>query len=176
LLQGDLKEADFSERLSAFSLEFAKNGTWDNQAEKAKMAEWVPGNQGYGMEMIRDNILSWGLSSSVPEFGKYLYRYWITNWGLDECSNENDGSVIEQHLSYDYLPCGLCDGSEELANTAPYICKGKDGVWRSASLHVDVIYENGVWRAKTEDEVREHCQRLIQLVGLETAAEVGCPI
>jgi hypothetical protein len=174
LLQGELNEGEFLQRLTKFSKSIEETGRWDNEAEKDKMAEWVRGNQGYGMEMIRDNILSWELSSSVPDFGKYLYRYWITNWGLDDCSNENDGSIIEHHLSYDYLPCGICDGSGEFANTMPYICK--DGTWCQASFHVDVIYENGVWRAKTEDEVREHCQRLIQEIGLETAAEVGCLI
>ncbi len=41
LLQRNLSEGNFSEQLSAFSLEFAEDGVWENESAKAAMAYWA---------------------------------------------------------------------------------------------------------------------------------------
>jgi hypothetical protein len=167
MLLGNLGEADFTQRLMNFSQAIRENGTWDNDAEKAKMADAASGNKEY--KDIKDNILAWGLSTEVPEFGKYMYNYWITNWGFGNCSGENDGLVKERKYKADYghpLPYGT-----ELAD--PYICK--DGVWRRAedrevicddhpSIEGGLPYCLGGWRARTVDEFREYCRQIEQEV------------
>jgi len=45
LLQGDLTEGQFTERLADFSLGFRETGVWDNKKEKDAIAEWAFNNK-----------------------------------------------------------------------------------------------------------------------------------
>jgi uncharacterized protein (TIGR02145 family) len=89
LMQGDLSEGEFSQRLTDFALSLKTSGKWDSGAEKNKMADWASGAD---LDGISNNILAWGLSAEVPGFGKYVYGYWVASYGLGECnaSNERD--------------------------------------------------------------------------------------
>jgi hypothetical protein len=58
LLLGDLREADFTQRLMNFSQGIRNNGEWENEEEKTKMADWVSGDLG---------------SMSITNVGKYCY-------------------------------------------------------------------------------------------------------
>jgi len=81
LLQGDLSEGLFSQRLTNFSQAIRNGGTPD-ESVMAAMADWAAGADLSG---IRNSILSWGLSSDVPDFGKYVYDYWVSGYGLGNC-------------------------------------------------------------------------------------------
>jgi hypothetical protein len=87
LLLGDLSEADFTQRLMNFSQAIRTGGAWNDEAEKAKMAEWALDIELKGLERvaIRGNILGWGLSSAIPNFEKFMSSYWVAN----HCSGNN---------------------------------------------------------------------------------------
>jgi len=106
LLQKDLGEGEFSMQLAEFSLAFAEIGTWDNETAKAAIADWALSADLGG---IRSNILAWGLSSDVPDFGKHMTAYWTAHFGLGVCNYELQGTFKEPY----------------------YICN--DGFWKKAN-------------------------------------------
>lgn len=68
LLQGDLSEAELSERLANFARDIEEDGEWNDDSTRMKIADWV-NHQNF--EQIRSNIESWNLGT-VPEFEKYV--------------------------------------------------------------------------------------------------------
>jgi hypothetical protein len=96
LLRGNLLEAEFTERLADFRLSLSETGEWKNEAEKTKMADWAKNSEEARMVDIKSNILSWGLSSEVSGFEKYVNDYWTSNYGWGKCKAENQGEVKEE--------------------------------------------------------------------------------
>ena len=90
LLQGDLSEGEFSQRLTNFAQSIKESGKWNNETAKTDMADW-----GSGMDLasIKNAILDWGLSSDVPDFGKYISGYWVGNYGLGVCNTETHRNI-----------------------------------------------------------------------------------
>jgi uncharacterized protein (TIGR02145 family) len=85
LLLGDLSEADLTQRLMNFSQAIKNGGTWDNEEAKGAIAAWIADAN---FTNIRNNILSWNLSSDVPAFEKYANEYWTKITGLGECNGK----------------------------------------------------------------------------------------
>jgi uncharacterized protein (TIGR02145 family) len=113
LLQGNLSEGKFTERLADFSLGFRETGVWDNETVKNAMADWA---EKTNLISIKDNILDWNLSSSVPDFEKfasdYWYTYWYTNNGLGVCNADLQGSIKKSNRGVNYI----CKGKVWLVN------------------------------------------------------------
>jgi len=128
LLQGDLSEAQFVERLTDFRLGFKETGAWNSNAAKDAMANWAWAAGGLGG--IRDNILRWNLSSSVPDFEKFVNNYWYASYGLGVCDAEKEGE-FKSYTNTDAY------GS----NTYYYTCKNK--VWEKADKYDHDIYQLG---------------------------------
>ncbi|GBU24421.1 hypothetical protein R83H12_01051 [Fibrobacteria bacterium R8-3-H12] len=82
LLLGNLSEADFTQRLMNLAQAIRNGAAW-SETEKAAMADWASVAD---LASINSNILAWGLSSAVPDFEKYVYGYWVGNYGLGECN------------------------------------------------------------------------------------------
>jgi len=90
LLQGDLSEGEFSQRLTSFSQAIRDGGTPSDEVMEA-MADWsILTSHGLG---IRNLILEWGLSDEVPNFEKYMYAYWTLKYELGVCDEETYGSM-----------------------------------------------------------------------------------
>jgi len=201
LLQGELSEGQFVERLADFNLGFKETGAWDNKTAKDAMANWAAGQiQGGGSDYceytptseypincwpmptddmceygrlvktcsnpnigktpttpqdfakIRNNILGWNLSPSVPDFGKFLNNYWYVNYGLGTCDASSQNSIKSSNKKVDYIcknsawvvateyerdtyKWGACSKEGEIkegqASNKKYICKDK--AWALAS-------------------------------------------
>jgi hypothetical protein len=151
LLQSDLSEGEFSQRLTNFSQAIKNGGSWENEEAKSAMADWassidlpqlfcrynggqdncwkMPTNDGcisgqlvpncsYSDETftkasyIKHNILSWGLSSEVPYFEKYMRDYWTKAYGLGSCDASNEREIKRVYKSF----------------TLHYVCE--DGLWK----------------------------------------------
>jgi len=82
LLGSCFNEADFTQRLMNLSTAIRAGGGWNDEAAKKAMAEWAGGAL---LGKIRNNILSWGLSSTVPDFEKFVSNYWVRHY----CSENN---------------------------------------------------------------------------------------
>jgi hypothetical protein len=90
LLQGDLSEGEFSQRLTDFAQSIKENGKWENETAKTDMADW---SSGMDLASIKNAILDWGLSSDVPDFGKYVSGYWVGNYSLGVCNTETHRNI-----------------------------------------------------------------------------------
>jgi hypothetical protein len=88
LLQGDLGEGEFSQRLTDFAQSIKENGTWDNE-NRSKLVN------GFSYGYINNAILSWELSSEIPDYEKYVKNYIISFLG--ECTEEKWGLNKKLH-------------------------------------------------------------------------------
>lgn len=90
MLQGNRSEGDLVEVLTKFSLDLEKDGTWDDEALKANVADWASAAD---LKQIRANIESWNFADSVPEFEKYVKNFWWHVFGLGVCDAAVEDSV-----------------------------------------------------------------------------------
>ncbi len=90
MLQGNRSEGDLVEVLTKFSLDLEKDGTWDDEALKANVADWASDAD---LKQIRTNIESWNFADSVPEFEKHVKNFWWQVFGLGVCDAAVEDSV-----------------------------------------------------------------------------------
>ena len=96
LLQGDEDIAEFTERLGKFAMELAQSGSWNDSVTKTTIADWACEREQRNMYgAIRENILKWGITDSLPDFEKYANLFWADNYGLGKCSDANKGDTAQ---------------------------------------------------------------------------------
>ena len=114
LLQGNEDVAGFSERIAKFTTEFAQEGSWNDSITRAAIADWACERKQRNMyAIIRENILGWGYTDSLPDFEKYVNQFWADNYGLGKCSDSNKGDTAQNtnSLSTRTGETFACDGS-----------------------------------------------------------------
>jgi len=159
LLQGNLGEGEFSQRLTNFAQSVRISGKWENETAKAAIADWA-----YTADLagIRSNITGWGLSSEVPDFEKCVTDYWATAYGLGGCGSANEGEVkkdnrdiyricktgnwavasILEYDTYQWVCSDVNIGEIKAGRVSnkEYVCKYD--VWREASYKDKYCFEN----------------------------------
>ncbi|MBR5693497.1 MAG: fibrobacter succinogenes major paralogous domain-containing protein [Fibrobacter sp.] len=96
LLQGDEDVAEFTERIAKFAIKFAQEGSWNDSLTRATIADWACEREQRNMYgIIRQNILKWGITDSLPDFEKYANQFWADNYGLGKCSDANKGDTAQ---------------------------------------------------------------------------------
>lgn len=129
LMQGDLSEAGFSERLADFAYDIEDDGVWDDSVTAMKVADWASArSEGDYYASIRKNMEDWELSDTIPEFEKSIDKFWWGNYGLGDCDKKAEGELREN-----------TNGLSELARTT-FRCK--EGRWLKR------IYED--WKPYTD--------------------------
>ena len=94
LLQGDRTVPELSELLTKIAKDMEKDGTWDDVSTIGSIADWAAQAEVSGrLDVIRNNVKKWGLSSMVPDFEKYIRHFWTTKLGLGECTKDSVGIV-----------------------------------------------------------------------------------
>jgi uncharacterized protein (TIGR02145 family) len=131
------------------------------------MADWAAGSN---ESSIKNSILSWELSSSVPNFEKYVKNYWYANYDLGACNASLEGSIKSNPNGVNYICKGnawaradeyerdtyqwVCSTQGEIkdgqVSGAKYICKGSD--WVLASEFEIDTYK---WVCSTEGEIKD---------------------
>lgn len=112
LMQGDLNEADFSERLADYAADMETDGKWDDSKTATEIADWAAAKSlGKNLSYIREKITNWGLSADVPAFEKYVDNFWWQNYGLGTCNKKREGEVKknENTLSRNYSTYFICE-------------------------------------------------------------------
>ena len=120
LMQSDLSEGDFSERLADYAADIESDGIWNDAKTATEIADWASNRSLTGtLTAIRNNIAGWGLAADVPAFEKYVDRYWWQVYSLGFCNKDREGEVkaAENALSGN--------------NGVHFICG--DGAWRKAT-------------------------------------------
>ncbi|MCL2207765.1 MAG: hypothetical protein FWB90_06705 [Fibromonadales bacterium] len=132
LLQSNLGEGEFSQRLTNFSQAIRNGGSWNDEEAKTAIADWA---SGANLSSIRSNITGWGLASDVPAFEKYVRDYWAVNYGLGECNAESK-DVMKQNANASSSKRAnhyICNGSYWESTLPTLVCsnfsgKGYDGI------------------------------------------------
>jgi len=153
LLQGNLPEGEFSQRLANFSQSIRSNGTWSDEAKKTELADWAYGANFGG---IRSNILGWGLASVVPDFEKYVYDYWVSSYGLGACGVSNDSEIKKSNRDVSYI-CksgNWIAASEYEKDIYQWACSSANvgEIKKGNASSKDYVCENNTWRIATNEE------------------------
>ena len=96
LMQSDLSEGDFSERLADYAADIESDGIWNDAKSATEIADWASNRSLTGtLTAIRNNIAGWGLSADVPTFESYVNNFWWQNYGLGICDAKREGEVLK---------------------------------------------------------------------------------
>ena len=120
LMQSDLSEGDFSERLADYAADIESDGIWNDAKTATEIADWA--NALWlrsGLAIIRENIVKWDLSADVPAFEKYVNNFWWQNYGLGICDAKREGEVLKNQ------------NTASVNADVYYICKSN--LWQVAS-------------------------------------------
>lgn len=130
LMQGNLKEADFSERLNDYAQDIEADGVWDDAVTATQVADWAAEQGlGAGLVSIRGNVQAWNSLAGVPDFEKYVNNFWYQNYGLGTCDKKREGEVKKNQ-----------NAASVRANEY-FICKS--GTWHIATtLEFDTYKQN----------------------------------
>ena len=130
LMLRDLNEADLTELLIKFATDIESDGIWNDESAKARIADWAAVADLNGdLATIRSNIVKWNFGT-VPEFEKYIRNFWYTNYGLNECSSDNEAVVLATKNEF----------SARFGSQTRYICK--DGAWIEATDFEKDFYQS----------------------------------
>lgn len=109
----------------------AGSGNWDDWNSRAHLADWLMAlDLSGGYEKIRKNVAGWGLGE-VPDFEKYLRKFWTSEYQFPPCNASNDGMV--NHIGYsqsDYFGCNYQDTTKTRVR---FTCDASLGRWRAAT-------------------------------------------
>lgn len=138
LMQGNLKEADFSERLNDYAQDIEADGVWDDAVTATQVADWAAEQGlGAGLVSIRGNVQAWNSLAGVPDFEKYVNNFWYQNYGLGTCDKKREGEVKKNQ-----------NAASVRANEY-FICKS--GTWVVAS---DLEKDTYKWEAGKDADVK----------------------
>ena len=153
MMQNNVNVADFTERIGKIALELAEKGSWEDMDARTAIADGACEMAQRNMySIIRENILKWGLSDSLPDFEKYIDMFWIDNYGLGKCSNSNKGDTAQNTntLSKRAGEKFVCDGSNWIT-TDKTLYKGVFGTLtdeRDGHTYKTVQIGKQVWMAE----------------------------
>jgi len=185
LLQGDLTEGQFTERLADFNLGFKETGTWDSKTAKDAMANWAAGSNA--------NYSSTGGSGDFCDYGptpEYPNNCWPmptedmceTGKLVKSCSNSGNTSgtatsslakvrsnILGWNLSsavpdfekfvnnYWYVNYGLGNCDASLQNSIKSSNKKVDYICKDKAWAVATEYERDTYQldCKEEGEIKE---------------------
>lgn len=139
MMQGDLKEADFSERLDNYARDIETDGVWDDKNTATFIADWASEKSlSGGLASVRANVEKWGQLFGVPPFEKYVNNFWWQNYGLGTCDAKREGEVK------------INSNALSANNGVHFICN--NGGWRVAT---DLEKDTATWGAgKFDGEIR----------------------
>ena len=168
LMQGNLSEADFTERLNDYATDIETDGMWGDTKTATKIADWASSKSlGGELENIRNNIAKWDISTDVPAFEKYVDNFWWQNYGLGTCDKKRNGEILQNtnKQSETFKTYFICDNNAwRLATVLEYdtykwIDPTKRDTTKDAAVRYgDVIktncyvFEDKKWRSGNEND------------------------
>ena len=168
LMQGDLSEADFTERLNDYATDIETDGMWGDTKTATKIADWASSKSlGGELENIRNNIAKWDISTDVPAFEKYVDNFWWQNYELGSCDKKRNGEILQNtnKQSETYKTYFICDNNAwRLATVLEYDTykwidpTRRDTTKDAAVRYGDVIktncyvFEDKKWRSGNEND------------------------
>lgn len=145
LVQGKLSEGDVVLLMANLSEDIAEDGSWDNDSVKTKIAD-VAFNM--NLQKVRSNMESWNLGDSIPNFEKYVKRFWWNNYGLGECDakREKDSSANTNSLSTNYKKNYVCSSGDWIEESVSTVEPEKPAtglaLWKGSEGTLDVFSDD----------------------------------
>ncbi len=176
LLQGDRNESELTALLASLSVDLGDNGKWDNEKQRAQIADWAMAKQlsKEGLASIRANVEGWFPGKvTAPAFEGHMTHFWMEELKVDDCTSENEGALFaiknKKSAFYAASDSAYTEGD---SSQVRLICDAS-GAWRYAtdiekdiaafgaadeksvkrgSINAGFVYvkENGDWRRGTE--------------------------
>ena len=123
LLQGGRTEEELSKLLDDIATDLEKDGEWNDETTKAKIADWA---RVKSLDSIKTNIKAWRIGTTGANIEKYVRNFWYTNYGLGACTEKRTGEVAattnKHSATYGTQMRFIC-------NKAPF----KNNLWAGAS-------------------------------------------
>ena len=88
LMQGNLSDADLSERLADFAADIAEDGVWNDSATQAEMADWAAGTDLSAIRAVVDGLSA---SGQAPAFERAVRAFVWKVYGLGTCGENDEG-------------------------------------------------------------------------------------
>lgn len=113
MLSSNYSAKEVMDRLAALSADLAEDGTWDNKDALDSVATWAKNADLDGtLSTIRENILAWKVGEDVPDFEKYVRKFWREYLGLGDEFEE--GKMYKSDTGSTYV---FDNGDFRLANS-----------------------------------------------------------
>ena len=161
LMQSDIAETELKERLTNYATDIEEDGTWDDKATIAKIADWAYKVYYYSaFGTIKDYVKTWNSSAVFAIFEKYANAFWHHHYGLGICYDDRINEVLKNELFTSdfqdkYFICRP-GGKWKEASTSEFLKYFKidenatDGMERSVQTSTNKmecqVYEDGEWR------------------------------
>jgi len=166
LMQSDMTETEINERLTNYTKDIKKDGTWDDEKTIKKIADWaykVHCISAFGT--IKDYVKTWNSSVVFSTFEKYVNNFWHHHYGLEVCTDDRINEVRKNKLSASdfedkYFICRpggkWKEASEEQVEKFFNFDKDAiDGVVRKINypgFKACHVYEDDRWRSGNNDD------------------------
>ena len=136
LLQGDRNESELTAFLAELSDDLS-DGKWDDAEKRAEIAESALNEDIQGkFADYRSNVEGWGLSTTVPNFEKYIHRFASLENGLGLCGSDSTSVGIVKQVTNDkskYYAKSYTD-TTSVGKKTRFICVDADSAkWRVAT-------------------------------------------
>ena len=145
MLSSNYSAREVMDRLAALSADLAEDGTWDNKDALDSVATWAKNADLDGtLSTIRENILAWKVGEDVPDFEKYVRKFWREYLGLGDEFEE--GKMYKSDTGSTYV---FDNGAFRLANSRElYLNKGCTKKLQGTSFeygHSAFVCLSGLW-------------------------------
>jgi uncharacterized protein (TIGR02145 family) len=117
MLQGDGDETDLLVLLTEIAGDMEMDGSWDDSVAKAKITDWaMKADLTSRLKKIRENVASWGLGKTVPNFEKFVRNYWKTEYKVGKCGKSEDGDTLVIPNEQSFAQSLKCKDGEWIIN------------------------------------------------------------
>ena len=155
--------ADAASNIAAIAADMAADGTWDDANLKTKIADALLLQDKFSVTNQLKKVTG---NSSITVKNLGPFRFWGFQYGLGECTEENDGATA------------ICTNAQSKKNGKTFLCQ--DSSWKEVSAAIlysnevaavlgecnssnggatgkykedDVICKNGYWQKMSEEEL-----------------------
>ena len=119
LLLAENASSDMQAVIDAIAADIEKDGTWDDNATKAKIADWAYLQRMDDLSYYLENM---GTGIKLPNYEQKFRTFWFETFGLGICDSTNQGKIT------------ACTNELSQYSTKEFVCV--DSTWRIASASV----------------------------------------
>ena len=94
MIQGFVGTENVVDMMKDFRDDLKDDGQWTGKTVRTKIADIAYAADSAGkFEEYRRNIADWNLSSSIPNFEKYINDFWGSEYGIGKCTKDRYGEI-----------------------------------------------------------------------------------